>query len=107
MALAFETTEVKFYPAKGGTKSLPGTATFKRAVRAADASVKGFELGFTGDDHHLFMQQIQVKNVKTNGPTVTFDVDLGLRDKSGHYDDTYEGKVWVLVTADTDERGDA
>jgi hypothetical protein len=107
MSLAFETTEVKFYAATGGVKTLPGTVTFKRNIAAADASVKGYEIGFTGDDHHLYQQQIRVKNVQTNGPTVTFEVDLALRDKSGHYDDKYEGKVWVLVTADLDDaRGD-
>ncbi|HEY0143830.1 MAG TPA: hypothetical protein VGF48_23285 [Thermoanaerobaculia bacterium] len=108
MAIEFRTTEVIFPEGKRKAQTQRGSVTFDSRVRAADAAIKGFELGYTEGDHELLLAQIGITDVKKQGDDVTFTVTIGLRDNSGDYDDPFDGKVTVLVTADTtgDTAGD-
>jgi hypothetical protein len=68
-------------------------------VTRADVAIKGFELKFTGNDHHLYREMVKLTSF-INGNTVKVVAKAGLRDKSGEYDDDYEGWVEVLVIVD-------
>jgi hypothetical protein len=106
MAMDFRTTEVVFKEAKRDDNTEKGMVTFDSRVRKADAAIKAYQLGYTEGDHELLLQKVQVWDVKEQGDDVHFQVTIGLRDDSGNYDDPYEGKVSVLVIADTVEGGD-
>lgn len=100
MALAFKTVRIKFPSAKGEEQHQDGVAVFDKGVKAADASLKGFNVQYTESDHHLLVIEIHVNNVSINDTKVSFGVDYLLRDHSGNIDDPYEGWIDVLVTAD-------
>lgn len=100
MALAFRTTTVAFNSAKGGSQTRSAQAVFDSKVSTAGTAIKSFELGFTGGDHHIYQEKVSIKNVQTSSDTVTFDVEIALRDKSGNYDDPFEGNVVVQTIAD-------
>lgn len=103
MALEFRTADIVFDESKGKDQTERGTVLFATKVLAAEAAIKGFYLSYTNDDHELRYEKVEVTNVKQEGPQVSFDVTIGLRDWSGEYDDPYEGKVTVLVTANVEE----
>jgi len=105
MALAFRTTEVKFNPSKGDAQTERGFVVFNARVREAEASIKGFEIGYTEGDHELYKEMINIFNVRPEGETVSFEVEFGLRDDSGNWDDPYSGQVTVLVMADLHDSG--
>lgn len=100
MALEFRTTDVVFDESKGKDQTERGTVLFGSKVRIAEAALKAFEINYTNGDHEILRETIGISNVKSEGAQVSFDVTIGLRDDSGNYDDPYEGKVTVLVTAD-------
>ncbi len=62
--------------------------------------MKGYKVGFTHGDRPFREILVDINNIAVNGNNVSFDVDFGLRDASGNYDDPYEGFVEVLVIAD-------
>ena len=107
MSIQFDTARVRFDAASGGPQTETGEVSFMHRVKAADAAIKGYSIGFEGDDHHLYQEKVEIKSVRLNGTKVEFGVELALRDKSGHYDDNFSGEVIVMVTADVEQQGDA
>ena len=102
MAFDFRTRRVNFVPTTGGDNlQRDQKVVFSSAVRRAEAVIKGFEIGYTGDDHHVWRERVEIKNVhvvESNG--VCFDIDYLFRDKSGDIDDRYSGWVDVVVMAE-------
>jgi len=100
MALAFKSRSVRFDSTRDQRQREPGSVNFGSAVRTAEASIKGYKVKFTGADHPLHEIEVDIDDVTINGSNVTFNVDLVLRDRTGNYDDAYEGRVEVLIIAD-------
>jgi len=79
------------------------SVTFPVSVMQATAILTGFIAEFSnGDDHHLGQVDVQVSVPPggVNGPNVTVNVTLGLRDWSGNWDDQYDGQVFFAVIAE-------
>ncbi len=100
MALTFRTQTVNFDPTRGQRQREPGSVTFPSRVRTAHAAIKGFSIGYTDSDHHIYQAEVDIDMASVIGPTVNFFVDFLLRDSSGNIDDRYGGWVEVLVIAD-------
>ena len=72
-------------------------------LRSAAAVINGFSIGFTSSDHELYQKKVDVVAQATtgdDGPEVIVRVNFALRDKSGNFDDAYEGFVDVLLIVD-------
>jgi hypothetical protein len=100
MPASFRTSTVTFDSAKGGSQTRSGTAVFGSTVLSAGTAIQAFELGFTDGDHHIYQEKVSIKNVQNSSSTVTFDVEIALRDNSGNYDDPFKGQVVVQVSAE-------
>jgi|SRR5687768_103967 len=98
MAIAFKSTKVHFDATSGGKQTEPGRVTFPTRVRTAEAALKGFQIGYTERDRWIMRQEVDVDNIRIDGATVEFDVDLLIRDAST--DNIFDGIVEVLVIAD-------
>ncbi len=98
----FKTTKFNFLPTSGRVQSVTQAFVFDSAVFRAGASLNGFDIGFTQEDHHLFRQQVDI-TTNINNNTVNVTVNFALRDSSGNYDDQYSGWVDVLVIVDREE----
>jgi hypothetical protein len=89
----------------GGPQSQAQTVGFPTAVRSAVAAINGFRIGFTNSDHELFRKEVDASVQITSGdegPEVLVRVSFALRDKSGVFDDPYEGFVDVVLIVDRD-----
>ncbi len=77
---------------------------FVRPVRSVAALLAGFDVQFVDDDHHLHLLQIDLRARNVSGQSVEVTGEMGLRDRSGQWDDRYAGAVrYVLVGADAQE----
>jgi len=103
MSIQFRDVQMQFSEGKRKDSVMRTSVFFDSHVRAADAAIKGFELGYTEGDHELKLAKVGVTDVEARGQEVTIEVTIGLRDDSGDYDDPYDGNVTVLVLADTTE----
>jgi hypothetical protein len=82
-----------------GPVSASRTFVFPRRVDKAVAGVRGYQIGFAGDDHHVGMLQVTLETeIDQNAVTVTGK--LGCRDWSGAWDDDYGGSIQVSLLAD-------
>jgi hypothetical protein len=70
-------------------------------VQQAEAMLKGFHIQYTGSDHHIWQQQVDLDITAINNNSVTVAADFLLRDSSGNIDDAYNGWVQAVVVADT------
>lgn len=100
MALAFQIVNVRFDPTKGRIQREPGTAVFASRVLRAEAALKGFNIGYTDGDHHIFRQAVDVDVTGIRNNAVDIAVNFLLRDSSGNIDDRFDGSVEVLVVAE-------
>jgi hypothetical protein len=101
MPLEFKQTSVNFDSTTNKKQREPGSVNFSHNVRTAECVLKGFNVRFTNGEHPLHEIEIDIDDVNPDGTQVTFFVDFGLRDDSGHFDDAYKGWVQVIVIADT------
>lgn len=105
MALEFIQKDANFDLTPGEKQRLENlSVTFSRPVRTAECSIKGFNIRYGSGDHPLRELEIDIDGPRinpNNRAEVKFDVDFGLRDSTGYYDDAYKGWVQVLVIADT------
>jgi hypothetical protein len=102
MALDFRSTTIGFPVTKDRVQVVPGSVNFGRPIRTAECTMKGFDVEYTDEDHHLKRLMIQVSSGLINGTVVSFNVSYLLRDDSGNIDDKYDGLVSVLVIADVE-----
>jgi hypothetical protein len=100
MTIAFRQETIRFDATKNRAQREPFTATFPRRVRTAEAVLKGFNIGFTDKDHHIFRQEVDIDVGRISNNTVEGFVDFLLRDSSGNIDDRYDGWVQLIIIAD-------
>jgi hypothetical protein len=87
----------------GGPKSQVQTVSFPTAVRSAVAAINGLRIGFSTSDHELFREEVDASaTIASNRLRVDVRVNFALRDKSGLFDDPYEGFVDVALIVDRD-----
>ncbi|HYI08693.1 MAG TPA: hypothetical protein VEK57_06455 [Thermoanaerobaculia bacterium] len=99
----FRSATLKFNSAKGGEQTQSTSVLFGSKVLEADAAIKSFKIGYTGEDHELKYEKIKIDSVTKEGTQVGVQVTFALRDSSGTFDDAYEGYVEVMVSAVLDE----
>jgi len=75
------------------------TIVFPRQILSGIAGISGYAVGYSGDDHHVGMIDIQLETI-INANTLTVNAKLGLRDWSGDWDDNYNGSIDFTVLAD-------
>lgn len=61
--------------------------------------MRGYQIGFVGDDHHVGILQVEL-DTTINSNVVVVTGRLGCRDWSGHWDDEYNGSILVTVFAE-------
>lgn len=102
MALQMKEFTIRFDPEKGGLRRETDVVAFNKRVRQAQACLKGWEVKFSDTDrelHHIHVD-IDVTDITSN--IVNIAADFGLRDRSGVFDDRYQGFVQGVVIAETD-----
>ncbi len=89
------------FPTTRGSGPQQGSTTlvFPRNVARAVAGVRGYQIGFVGDDHHVGLLQVEL-DTEINANTVLVRGRLGCRDWSGNWDDEYNGSIQVTVLAE-------
>jgi len=97
MAIDFRKLGHTFPSHTGGPQSFDLAFTFPTNVHRAEASIAGFNIGFSNSDHHLFRVEADARVTSINFGTVVVTVTYALRDSSGFFDDAYNGTVEVLL----------
>lgn len=93
-------TTLSFPVARGsGPMTANRTLVFPREVVRAVAAVRGYQIGYAGDDHHVGLLELGLDTAVDHN-TVTVNGRLGCRDWSGTWDDDYGGTVQVSVLAE-------
>lgn len=100
MALDFRVLSLDLPAVRDRAQRVTATATFGGRVRTAQALLKGFEIGYTEADHHVWRNILGADLVRVSGNRVDVAVDYLFRDSSGNIDDRYSGKCEVLVVAE-------
>ena len=100
MPIDFQRQRVAFPSLAGEPQNANVTFVFPTEVFKAESAINGFDIGFSSRDRELHWLQINTHVGGTPNNTVEVRVDFRLRDRSGTYDDPYEGWVDVLVIAD-------
>jgi hypothetical protein len=102
MPTDFATRTYNFPKIAGSVQTRSETFTFNSNIvpGKAKACVAGFDVSYSGEDHHLGQLQIRVTSLTVTGPSVTVEVTYVLRDVSGNIDDDYQGDVDMLVIVD-------
>jgi hypothetical protein len=98
--LDFKTLTFSFDAHKGEARTDTRTAVFDSRVNKVECAIQGFNVQYTGADHHLQSLFVIPHVAPPNFNTVDVTVDYLLRDNSGDIDDLYEGVVKVLVIVD-------
>jgi len=75
------------------------TIIFPREVSRAVAAIRGYQVGFSGDDHHVGLLEVAL-DTSFNQNSVTIAGRLGCRDWSGNWDDDYGGSIQVSILAE-------
>lgn len=93
-------TSLSFPVTRGsGPREASATLVFPRQVTKAIAALRGYQVGFVGEDHHVGLLQVDL-NTEVNANVVVVRGRLGCRDWSGNWDDEYNGSILVGVLAD-------
>jgi hypothetical protein len=101
MAIDFRELTITFDPTSGRAQRESATAVFGAQVQKAQAMLKGFHIQYTGSDHHVWQQQVDLDVTAIDNNSVTVAADFLIRDSSGNIDDAYHGWVQAVVVADT------
>ncbi|XLS27400.1 hypothetical protein ACJD0Z_09345 [Flavobacteriaceae bacterium M23B6Z8] len=98
--MAIQETSISFPVTRGsGPRNASSTLVFPREVTKAVAAVRGYQIGFVGDDHHVGILQVEL-DTSINNNVVIVNGKLGCRDWSGSWDDEYNGAIQVTVIAE-------
>ena len=93
-------TTLSFSTNRGsGPQRAQATLVFPRQVTKAVASIRGYQIGYVGYDHHVGRLQV-VLETEVNANVVIVKGRLGCRDWSGSWDDEYNGTIQVSVFVD-------
>jgi hypothetical protein len=99
MAVDFREVEIKFDPTANQEQHEHQPVFFGRQVRRASAALKAIDIGFTDDDHPILRQKVDI-DAYPKGEHVDVWVHYLLTDNTGFAEDTYEGRVEVMVIAE-------
>jgi hypothetical protein len=101
MRTEFQNLTISAAPRKGAPEPISATSDqFSNTVLNADAAIKSWELRFTDSDHNYHRGFIKITDVEiVDQRKVRITAEIGLRDRSGDWDDTYEGSVDCLIIA--------
>jgi|SRR5215213_9806062 len=102
MSVDFRKATIIFDPTSGQVQNEDDTVVFKTKVneKKVEAALMSFDIKYSGGDHHLKQTTIVPKILLVKDNTVKVGVKYLLRDNSGNIDDTYEGRIEVLVIAE-------
>jgi len=100
MAIDFRVASIKFDPTQGQVQREVGTVHFNGKVLRAEASIKGFSIGYDNGDHHVLREMVTLDVDSISDNVVTVGCNFLIRDDSGNIDDPFDGRVDVLVMAD-------
>lgn len=93
-------TTLTFSVGRGsGPMTANRTLVYPRQDARAVAAVRGYQVGFAGEDHHVGHLEVAL-DTSVDQNTVTVNGRLGCRDWSGTWDDDYGGSIQVAVLAD-------
>jgi hypothetical protein len=93
-------TTLSFPVVRGSGPSIASaTVVFPREVVGAVAAVRGYQIGFAGEDHHIGLLEVAL-DTTTDLNAVTIQGRLGSRDWSGYWDDNYGGTIQVSLLAE-------
>lgn len=93
-------TSINFPVTRGsGPRVGSSTVVFPRQVRKAVAAIRGYQIGYHGDDHHVGILQVEL-DTAINANVVVVTGRLGCRDWSGNWDDEYNGSVNATIFAE-------
>jgi hypothetical protein len=98
--LAFKELTITFDPTSGRPQRESATAVFNRDIRTAQAVLKGFRIGYTDNDHHVLVQEIDLDTEMVGNRAVKVFADFLLKDNTGNIDDRFNGWVQCIVIAD-------
>jgi hypothetical protein len=101
MAVDFRDVEIWFDPTANQEQHEEKLVQFDRQVRRASAALKAIAIGFTEhDDHPIWRLAVNINKVEPSGQDVNVGVTYLLTDKTGYVEDTYDGRVEVMVIAE-------
>ena len=100
MPIDFRRLRATFPTHSGSAQTRELTFVFPTNVRNAEAAINGFDYGFTSSDRELFRTQIDTTVTSISANAVRVTVNFALRDRSGFFDDPYDGFVDVLAIVD-------
>ena len=93
-------TSLSFPVSRGsGPRTASATLVFPRQVLKGVAAIRGYQVGFAGEDHHVGLLQVKL-STEINANVLVVQGELGCRDWSGNWDDEYNGAIVVSVLAE-------
>ncbi len=100
MRIEFKTVTIIQTARKGAPQPITVTSDqFSNSILNAEAALNGWDLRFTGQDHHYHDGFVKIQDVEVVDRRVKVTALMGIRDNSGDWDDTYEGEANVLIIA--------
>ena len=95
-----EKSRFNFTPHKGSERREKSTFELPSDVKRAVAFVNGFKIGFTNSEQPLGQMEINTRVSKIDKKKVVVELVFRLRDKSGNFDNEYEGFIEVGLIVD-------
>jgi hypothetical protein len=99
MPIDFQEQRIRFESDTGGPRTLTREFEFPSRVRKAVSLINGFHAAFTNSEHPLHRLEINTRAV-VDEEDVEVTATFALRDRSGTFDDDYEGFIDVVVLVD-------
>lgn len=100
MPIDFQSHRFTFPSRTGFAQTAEHTFDFPSNIRTAETFVNGFNIGFTNSEHPIFRQEVNTAVARMVEDTVTVRTVFALRDRSGTFDDSYDGFIDVVVIVD-------
>jgi len=101
MAIQMKEFTIRFDPEKGGPRRETEVVAFNKPIRQANAFLKGFNAEFSNTDREFNRMMVDIDVTGVTGNIVNVAADFALRDRSGNFDDRYEGLIQGVVLAET------
>lgn len=87
------------FPSFSGTgpQNAEQAVNFSRPTANTVALLSGFDVQFVDDDHHLHLMEIDLQARNLSNQSIEVTGVLGLRDRSGDWDDRYAGSIRYTI----------
>jgi hypothetical protein len=102
MPIDFQSHRFTFFPDSGHAQTDHHTFNFPSRIRKAESMIRAFNIGFSSSEHPIFREEIStIPRIEGgDGHNVTVTIVFSLRDRSGFFDDLYDGQAHVVVVVD-------